>query len=108
MATNRSVCGTSQYNWNFTMVSPTVGLPIIVNGPTGGSRILGMGMITGIANGQRYDVKIRTRHLDGLTLSNYGTVKCVKTLGAAGMPSMDNINNLNILAERQDILIYPI
>jgi hypothetical protein len=83
--TNRSVCGIEQYQWNFAMVYPQLGLPIMVNGAMGGARILGMSAILGIANGQRYDVKIRSKHVDGVSLSAYGSIKCMRTIGAAGM-----------------------
>jgi hypothetical protein len=105
IATNRSVCGTQQYNWNFTMVSPTVGLPINVNGPMGGSRTMAMSSITGIANGQRYDVKIRSKHVDGATYSSYGTIKCVKTLGAAGMVLSEE--GVTSGSEESGIKLYP-
>jgi hypothetical protein len=85
LGTNRSVCGIEQCQWNFAMVYPQSGLPIMVNGAMGGSRILGMSAISGIANGQRYDVKIRSKHVDGVSLSAYGSIKCMKTIGAAGM-----------------------
>jgi hypothetical protein len=85
LATNRSICGTNQYNWNFTMVYPQSGLPVSVDGALGGSRIISMSAVTGMANGQRYDVRIRTKHIDGVSLSAYGSIKCMRTIGAAGM-----------------------
>jgi len=106
LATNRSICGTNQYNWNFTMVYPQAGLPISVNGAIGGSRIIGMSSVTGMANGQRYDVKVRSKHFDGLSVSNYGSIKCVRTLGAAGM-LLNNDAEVNLSSEDEEISLYP-
>jgi hypothetical protein len=85
IATNRSVCGTSYYNWRFNLVYPTTGLPVSVNGGMGASRIMPMANISGIANGQRYDVQIKPVHIDNLNQTGYSGISCVRTLGAAGM-----------------------
>jgi len=86
IATNRSVCGTDIYNWQFTQVFPTPGLPVAVNGAAGASRILQLSTVTGMANGQRYDVKVRAKHIDGVSFTAFAaTPSCVKTIGAAGM-----------------------
>jgi hypothetical protein len=89
VATNRSVCGTSQYQWEFTQLTPISGLPILENGPVGGSRNLALSLVDGIANGQTYDVKIRSVHADG-SQSSFSTNGCVRTFGAAGMPTLEN------------------
>jgi len=85
IATNRSVCGTSYYNWRFDLVYPTTGLPISINGAMGASRIMPMANVSGIANGQRYDVQIKPVHIDNLNQTGYSGISCVRTLGAAGM-----------------------
>jgi hypothetical protein len=86
IATNRSVCGTDIYNWQFTQVFPTPGLPVSVNGAAGASRILQLSTVTGMANGQRYNVKVRAKHIDGVSFTAFAaTPSCVKTIGAAGM-----------------------
>jgi hypothetical protein len=89
IATNRSVCGTSYYNWRFDLVYPTTGLPISINGAMGASRIMPMANISGIANGQRYDVQIKPVHIDNLNQTGYSGVSCVRTLGAAGLVTED-------------------
>jgi hypothetical protein len=86
IATNRSICGTDIYNWQFTQAFPTPGLPISVNGAAGASRILTLATVPGMANGQRYDVKVRSKHTDGVSMTAFAaTASCVKTTGAAGM-----------------------
>jgi hypothetical protein len=107
IVTDRGVCGASLYNWQFTMVSPTSGLPISVNGAAGGSRILALSSVAGIANGQRYDVKVRPLHLDGASYSNFSaTAACVKTLGAAGMV-LENDNDVVMTNANSKITVYP-
>jgi hypothetical protein len=113
IATNRSVCGTARYDWKFKMAYPTQGLPTYIAGGAGATRLVGMGSIPGIANGQRYDVWVRAAHLDGVSYSVGtaagsplqvntwfpttggcpsntsatcdGNASCVKTIGNAGM-----------------------
>jgi hypothetical protein len=107
IATNRSVCGTGQYNWNFTLVYPQAGLPINLNGSMGGSRIMNMAAVTGMANGQRYDVKVRSKHVDGISITQYGSTKCVKTLGAAGM-DLEASEPMSIISSASSqIALYP-
>jgi hypothetical protein len=107
VATNRSVCGSSQYQWEFTQLTPISGLPILENGPVGGSRNLALSLVDGIANGQTYDVKIRSVHADA-SQSSFSTNSCVRTFGAAGMPTLENEG---VVAERSfngiTASIYP-
>ncbi len=108
ITTNRSVCGVRNYDYEFAKVLPTVDLPINVAGPVGGSRVLALNTVAGIGNGQTYDVRIRGKHVDNATNSNYGTVACVKTTGVAGMPT---IEDEGVIAERSfngvTTSIYP-
>ncbi len=108
IATNRSVCGVRNYDYEFAMVLPSVSIPVNAAGPVGGSRILAINTVPGIGNGQTYDVKIRARHVDNATNSNYGTAACVKTTGVAGMPT---IEDEGVIAERSfngvTTSIYP-
>ena len=106
IATNRSICGTQRYEWEFTQTLPTPSLPVYELGAVGGSRILSMNQIDGIAAGQTYGVKIRGKHFDGVSNTAYGTSACVRTLGAAGMPTANDdaseITNNNMRA-----VLYP-
>ncbi len=90
MATNRSVCGTSRYEWKFAMNSPTIGLPQLVHGPMGGSRIISVSSILGISNSQQYDVSIASLHFDQQTMSNFGSLACMRTIGFAGAPVLED------------------
>jgi hypothetical protein len=107
IATNRSVCGTSQYQWEFSQVTPLTGLPSVVNGSMGGSRVLNLNVVDGIANGQTYNVRIRSKHADATT-TVFSSNSCVRTVGAAGMPT---IESEGVLAERSfngiTASIYP-
>jgi hypothetical protein len=108
IATNRSVCGTTRYVWEMSMVYPTSSLPLEVQGPVGGSRILMLNSVPALANGQRYDVRIASKHLDGATQTAYGTTQCVKTLGAAGMPTIEE--EINVFKRSENGVtasIYP-
>jgi hypothetical protein len=87
VATNRGVCGVKNYNWEFTQVLPSAGLPISLDGAVNASRIIGLSSVTGIANGQKYDVKVRAKHLDNASYTAFNsTANCVQTIGFAGMP----------------------
>ncbi|MEN9332971.1 MAG: hypothetical protein RLY35_151, partial [Bacteroidota bacterium] len=90
IATNRSVCGTNRYQWEFTLQYPTVGLPSVVNGNLGGVRTLALNAVSGMAAGQRYDVRIQSKHVDNTSVSDFSSASCVRTLGAAGMPTIEN------------------
>lgn len=94
IATNRSVCGTSRYQWEFTLQYPTVGLPSVINGNVGGTRTLPLSAVSGITTGQRYDVRIQSKHSDNVSVSDFSTSTCVRTLGAAGMPTLENNNEV--------------
>lgn len=108
MATNRSVCGTTRYIWELTMIAPMAGLPQTVNGPIGGSRVLAMSTIPGIANNQQYNVSISSLHVDQQTQSNYGTTQCMRTYGFAGAPIVDESENDNADQQRfTQIQLYP-
>ena len=71
------------------MQSPAVSLPVVVSGPFGGSRILSLPTLAGIASGQRYDVKIKSKHSDNVSSTNWGSIKCIRTFGSAGMPLIE-------------------
>jgi hypothetical protein len=108
IATDRSVCGSSQYQWEFTQAFPVVGLPYNVNGSLGGSRILNVSGIPGITNGQRYDVRIRSRHNDNVTYSGWSsTPSCFKTLGAAGMTPWTEFDTEHPDERDGFIIVYP-
>jgi hypothetical protein len=106
MATNRSVCGTMRYLWQMTMNAPTPGLPQVVNGPMGGSRILSVGSIPGIAINQQYNVNIASLHIDQQTQSNFGSTQCMRTTGFAGSPVIENEDSTTEQWESR-ALIYP-
>jgi hypothetical protein len=101
------VCGVQNYQWRFTQVYPAIGLPIDLNG-TMNSRIMALANIPSIANGQRYDVKIRALHLDLITYSVWPSGNdCVKTIGAAGLPfEIDNSETLNSTVTGE-VSIFP-
>jgi hypothetical protein len=105
LATNRSVCGTNQYQWEFTEAN-AIG-PVLEDGPLGGSRTLLMTAIDGILGGQTYQVRIQSMHISG-GVSGYGAPTCMKTLGTAGMPTVEDGG---VIAERSEngvtTSIYP-
>jgi hypothetical protein len=107
IATNRSVCGARQYDWNFSQTSPVIALPFSVQGALGGSRIISVSSIPGISQGQKYLVKLRINHFDGFSNSEYGTSQCVQTIGSAGAPIVDD----GVITQRDEhgvtTSIYP-
>jgi hypothetical protein len=108
LATDRSVCGTSQYQWEFTQAFPLVGLPVNLNGSVGGSRIISISAIPGIANGQRYDVRIRSKHNDNITFSGWSaSPSCFRTLGAAGMAPWVSWDGSLEKEKKVDLVVYP-
>jgi hypothetical protein len=108
LATNRSVCGANRYEWSFAQTLPSAGLPVTVQGALGGSRILTVASIPGIGPGQTYNTQIRANHYDGVTNTAYGTTACIRTLGTAGMPTVEEGG---VIAERSEngvtTSIYP-
>ena len=95
VATNRSVCGVDRYEWQFTEASSAgtpIGLPnpTPIYGPVGASRILALSGVPGISGAKFYNVKIRTKHVDGVSLTSWGNTSCVKTIGAVGMVVENN------------------
>jgi hypothetical protein len=108
IATNRSVCGTTRYVWEMSMVYPTTSLPLEVQGAVGGSRILALNAVPSLTSGQRYDVRIAAKHVDGATQTAFGTTQCVKTIGAAGMPTIEEEVNMYERSENGvNTTIYP-
>jgi hypothetical protein len=108
VVTNRSVCGVSRYRWEWSMMSPTQNLPVVVDGSVGGIRSLALNQVAGMANAQRYDVRIAVKHFDNQTYTPYSSVSCVKTLGAAGMPTIEEEINVYERSENGiTATIYP-
>jgi hypothetical protein len=112
IATNRSVCGTDVYEWQFTEANslgvPT-GLPNAnpIYGPAGASRILALSSVPGMASAKFYNVKIRSKHVDGASLSSWGNTSCVKTIGAAGMAVENNDVISNTLSNGAEVVLFP-
>jgi hypothetical protein len=105
IATDRSVCGAIQYQWEFSMVYPSPGLTVVVNGASN-SRSLALSLVPGMANGQRYDIRIRSMHSDAVTYSNWSIASdCVRTLGAAGLSPFEIEGSFN--QNNHSIKIYP-
>ena len=46
---------------------------------------MALSQVSGMANGQRYDVQVKPVHPDNLNQSVFSGISCVRTLGAAGM-----------------------
>jgi PKD repeat protein len=107
MATNRSVCGTSRYEWKFAMNSPTIGLPQLVQGPMGGSRIISVSSILGISNSQQYDVSVASLHFDQQTMSNFGSLACMRTIGFAGAPVLEDGDDYQEQSNSMAMTLFP-
>jgi hypothetical protein len=60
-----------------------------------------------MAGAKFYNVKIRTKHTDGVSLSSWGNNSCVKTIGAAGMAVENNEAIGQTLSNGADVLIFP-
>ncbi len=96
VATDRSICGAMQYQWEFTMVYPSPALPVSVNGASN-SRILPLSTVPGMANGQRYDVRIRSLYSDATTYSNWSSAsECIRTMGAAGLTPLESVDDFDL------------
>ena len=118
------------------MAYPLSSLPLEVQGPVGGSRILMLNAVSGISNGQRYDVWVRAAHLDGVSYSVGtaagsplqvntwfpttggcpsntsatcpGNASCVKTIGNAGMVLAEQENEEEVNAwSAQNVQLFP-
>jgi hypothetical protein len=85
-----------QYQWEFTMVYPSPALPVSVNGASN-SRILPLSAVPGMANGQRYDVRIRSLYSDATTYSNWSSAsECIRTMGAAGLTPLESVDDFDL------------
>ena len=79
-----------------------------MNGSLGGSRILAMSLIPAIALGQTHDVRIRARHADNSFTAFTATPACVRTLAAAGMPTLENEGSISTTElNNASIALYP-
>ncbi|MEN9333845.1 MAG: hypothetical protein RLY35_1025 [Bacteroidota bacterium] len=108
LATNRSICGTSLYNWEFTQTLPTPGVANSVNGGLGGSRILPMSLIPAIGLGQTHNVRIRARHADNSFTAFTASPACVRTIAGAGMPTLENEGTISTTTlNNASIALYP-
>jgi hypothetical protein len=109
IATDRGVCGVRNYNWQFAQVLPTAGIPMSIDGALSASRILPLSAVTGIANGQKYDVKVRAKHMDNATYSEFNSAaNCVRTIGSAGMPvAQDAIISEAVQLSQGTFAVYP-
>ncbi len=112
VATNRSVCGVDVYEWQFTEANAggiAIGLPNLnpIYGPSGASRILALSNVPGIAPAKFYNVRIRTRHIDGVSLSSWGNNACVKTIGAAGMAFENSEAVGQALSNGAEVVLFP-
>jgi hypothetical protein len=112
IATDRSVCGVDRYEWQFTEANSAgtpIGLPNLtpIYGPSGASRVLALSTVPGIAGAKFYNVKIRTKHADGVSLSSWGNTSCVKTIGAAGMAVANEDIIANTLSNGAEVMLYP-
>ncbi len=112
IATNRSVCGTDVYEWQFTEANslgvPT-GLPNAnpIYGAAGASRILALSSVPGMASAKFYNVKVRSKHMDGVSLSSWGNTSCVQTIGAAGMGIENNDVIGSVLSNGAEVVLFP-
>jgi hypothetical protein len=112
--TNRALCGVDHYKYQFQETSANnaanVGLPVVATGAAGAVRQLLLNTVPSIANGKWYSVKVAGVHLDGTSTSAYATTgSCVKTLGAAGMPIVEEEDNAIASSLNGDVYstIYP-
>ncbi len=79
----------------------------MVNGPLGGSRVMALSQVSGMANGQRYDVQVKPMHADDLNQAGYSSVSCVRTLGAAGMVTAEEETVMTQIGGQGHWTIYP-
>jgi hypothetical protein len=107
LATNRSICGASQYNWEFTQTLPTAGIASTVNGAVGGSRILSVSAIPGVALGSTYNTRIRAKHADNSFTAFTATAACVRTIGSSGMPTLENDAVSATKLNNASIVLFP-
>jgi hypothetical protein len=106
IATDRSICGTLRYEWEFTQTAPTLQPAVTVLGGLN-STALFLNTVPGMANGKTYNVRVRPIHTTG-EIGNYGAVQCMKTTGA-GMVMEDHPGSAEQLAlsTMANISLFP-
>jgi hypothetical protein len=111
IATDRSICGTARYEWEFTQVLPTAQPALTVLGGLNTTSLL-LSSVPGMGNGKTYNVRVRPIHSSG-KVGNYGLSQCLKT-SSSGMMLESNNGNSEIdvplqtpLMENEWWLLYP-
>jgi hypothetical protein len=89
------------------MSLPSSGLPQVIQGPFGGSRLIGVPSIAGIANGQLYDVRISSLHSNQVDQTDFGSTQCMRTYGFAGSPMLPIEAQENTFGNGVVVSIYP-
>ncbi len=67
---------------------------------------MALSQVSGMANGQRYDVQVKPVHPDNLNQSVFSGISCVRTLGAAGMET-EETDSVITFSEGASWSIYP-
>ena len=80
---NPWVCGAVDFDWEFTQISPSVGLPVVVRRGSG-DRFFQMSQLPGIVAPATYSVRVRPvfpLNVNG----TWGSAQCLQIVGSAGM-----------------------
>ncbi len=106
IAPDRTVCGTSRYEWEFTQILPTAQSAVTVLGGLN-SNVLFLNNVPGMGNGKTYNVRVRPIHASG-AVGSWGTVQCLKTT-ASGMIQEFESNHSSVRLESNNakVMAYP-
>lgn len=105
IATDRSICGTSRYEWRLTRTLPTAAAPIQVLGGLNTTALF-LSNVPGLVNGATYNVEVRAIHSSGIA-GAWGAVQCLKIGGASGMVLESAEQAAEVPSISAEWLLYP-
>ena len=93
------LCGATYYQWEFTQVAPTIGLPFTANGANT-SRLLNLAT-AGITPGATYDVRVRP--VFGTTFGEWGPdYQCLQIVGQASVEATEETVAFAAVSEEEN------
>jgi hypothetical protein len=105
IAPDRTVCGASRYEWEFTQTAPTPATAVTVQGPLNSTQVF-LNTVPGMANAKTYQVRVRPIHPSG-AVGEWGASQCMKTTGAAMQFAPDDNLSLSSMQRKNGITVYP-
>jgi hypothetical protein len=105
IAPDRTICGASRYQWEFTQVSPTAQAPVLVLGGLN-ANVLFLNTVPGMGNSKTYNVRVRPIHTNG-AFGEWGSVQCLKTTPSGMAMDGSTATLSNAVSTTPGVMLYP-